>query len=201
MGDERRIVKCGLCGHEMAIPPGYENVKAFCRVCGAEVQTGAAPSQKAPQGEKAPSVPPPVVASAGQERFEDLRGSILKGVAAGFIGMLIGGGIVATHNLAVFGRGGQTLLSFIVLSADLGAQIGFVLLCTWTIVKGLKVGPLGGMVVGVCTSFPVGVATYFLEWAAIAQPDDPFWQMALVAVFGGWTVGLIMGYVASTSSD
>jgi len=195
---ERTVVKCSLCGHEMAIPAGYEHAKAYCRVCGVELQTDA----PAPEPEKKDEVPAPVVVSGLDEVIEKLPRTIVRGLVSGGIGFVVGGVLVGAHVLVGGGvsTGQYSLIGSFVLSADIGALVGFVLCCTWTMIKDLSVGPIGGMIIGICVALPAGITSYLLEWALISQPDAPIWQSTLVAVFGGWAVGLILSSVAPSFS-
>ena len=189
-----KVIKCSICGKQMAIPPGYENTPGTCTGCGAEVNVP-------PPGDDASPAPAPTPEVRQASFVEELRGTIPAAAAWGLAGALAGGIALASILCFIASRGETIVLSGVIATADSGALMGFVICSTWVIVVRTSAGAIAGALVAGCMSLPLGILCYLMEWAFITRPDESILLMAFVSLIGGLFAGLLIGSLAPSFTE
>jgi hypothetical protein len=192
-GDARGPAKdeCGICGHEMVIPPGYEKVTGHCPICGGAVSATSSPP--ASRLDKTMRSARPKPKPKRSEQLKRLIAPILHGLIMGAIGALAGGIIMAILMLLRGNKGGNVTVASFIASADTGILAGFVICSSWAVIRRLVLSPIMGAAVGASVGLVMGLLTQVLESTFVAPSDMPMLGTAIIAAIGGAVAGYIIG--------
>jgi energy-converting hydrogenase Eha subunit A len=191
MSPTQKVIECGICGHEMVIPPGYENATGHCPICGGVVSASSSPP--ASRLDKTMRSARPKPKPAYSEQLKQLTGPVLHGLIIGAIGALVGGMIMAVLTI-LRNRGGERMtFASILASADPGILAGFVMCSSWAVIRRLALSPITGAAVGASVGLIMGLLTHVLESVLVAPSDMPLLGTATIASVGGAVVGYIIG--------
>ena len=199
MSPAQRTIQCGICGHEMAIPPGYENVAGRCRICGGTVSATDSPPASRLDDTIRSARPKPQPTFA--ENLKKVRIAALHGLVGGALGALAGGIVMSVFFFLRGNTGEQTTIAAFFASADPGILAGFVICSSWAVIRRLALGPLMGLLVGASVGLVMGTLMYVMESALVASPDMRVWAAALLSLLGGGVVGFILGEKVGSPGD
>ena len=194
-----KVAACPICGHKMVIPPGYENKPGKCPGCGSIVT----PSSESILESLYETTRPASVQSAPPKKKprESLLTTLIRGAVVGLIGAVIGGVITALMVRVVRSRAESLNIKSLLMSADIGITLGFVVCSGVVIIKKLAAGPVGGMLVGIAISLVVNTLCYLFEWALVTKPDQPFLLSSVVALLAGLVAGVVLGNTVGSPKD
>lgn len=199
MSPAQKTIQCGICGHEMAIPPGYENVAGRCRICGGTVSATESPPASRLDDTIRSARPQPQPTSA--ENLRKVRIAALHGLVVGALGALAGGIVMAVFFFLRGKTGEQTTISAFFASADTGILAGFVICSSWAVIRRLALGPLMGLLAGASVGLVTGTLMHVMESALLTPPDMPVWAAVLLSLLGGGVVGFILGETVGSPND
>ena len=199
MSPAQKTIQCGICGHKMVIPPGYENVAGRCRICGGTVSATESPPASRLDDTIRAARPKPQPTSA--ENLRKVRSAALHGLVGGALGALVGGIVMAVFFFLRGQAGEQTTIVTFFASADPGILAGFVICSSWAVIRRLALGPLMGLLVGASVGLVMGTLMHVMESALVAPPEMPVWAAVLLSLLGGGVVGFILGETVGSPND
>ena len=184
----QRVITCSVCGSQMVIPPEYANVQGKCRVCGSIVN---APEDMG--GDRTPFRTIGKTSIKKPEKQLTFQAAVAVSVFWGVIGALVAGTLMGAFLFLRSAAGEKVTLKSFMANADTGIVAGFVLCMCFSIIKRLKLSIQSSTLIasGICMTGAIMV--HLFEWAFIVQPDQPVWQTAIVGLFGGVVVGVVLG--------
>ena len=198
MSPAQKVIQCGICGHKMTIPPGYENAVGHCRICGGAVSASASPPASRFDETIRSAKPKPKRKPA---RWSEVRAAVLHGLVGGIIGALIGGCVMAAFMLIHRQTGAKMTIGAFFASADNGLLAGFVICSSLAVFRRLALGPIRGLVVGASVGVSMGVLMHVLESIFVAPQDLPLPFTALICAIAGGVVGFILGEKVGSPDD
>ena len=199
MSPAQKTIQCGICGHEMAIPPGYENVVGRCRICGGTVSATESPPASRLDDTIRSARPKPQPTSA--ENLRKVRIAALQGLVVGALGALAGGVVITVFYFLRGHTGEQATIAAFFASADPGILAGFVICSSWAVIRRLALGPLMGLLVGASVGLVMGTLMHVMESALVAPPEVRVWVAGLLSLLGGGVVGFILGETVGSPND
>ena len=191
MSPAQKVIECGICGHEMVIPPGYENATGHCPICGGVVSASSSPP--ASRLDKTMRSARPKPEPNRSEQLRQLTGPILHGLIIGAVGAVVGGIIMAVLMILRGKTGERVSVASFLASANPGILAGFVICSSWAVIRRLVLSPIVGAAVGASVGLVMGLLTHTLEWVFVTPPDMPLLGTVTIASVGGAVVGYIIG--------
>lgn len=197
------VVVCNVCGHKMALPPGFENASGRCTKCGSAV--GAAHEtaelklegfddivglRKKPESKPAAKAPVDRVARAKRILKESVySGAIVAGVCAvAFmpVGLLV--------TFVVAGESSKMpLLQILKVSGGFGATLGFMLGSIWGACHRADLGHFAAIVFGVAIGVPLCLLNFALFAPRSLMPEAGIFEFLLAGVLAGAVSGALLG--------
>ena len=198
MSPAQKVIQCGICGHKMVIPPGFENAVGQCRICGGPVSASQSPPASRLEETMRAARPKPKKSAPS---LREVKAAFLHGLVGGIIGAILGGIISTAIMFLTRTKGSELTIGSLFASSDNGLLAGFVICSSWAIIRRLSLGPIRGMIVGASIGVTLGVLMHVLENILVAPQDLPLPLLALIALIAGGVVGFILGEKVGSDDD
>ncbi|MBX7256541.1 MAG: hypothetical protein K1Y02_09285 [Candidatus Hydrogenedentes bacterium] len=202
MDTKTNVVTCSICGHRMAIPPGFEGKAGRCSKCGTSLQTGEDVLNLKLDFDLGSPVTPKAAAPAQPQSHSEsrvpLKKALIKASVHALLGLLLGMvalgiilGILAvvtspsnTHLATSFRTAFNGGVSFGMLG---GFMVGAIVSLMYSLDPSIPKGAAIGASIGLIAS----LVQYAIENTFLATSDTTALLNGLIGTFGGATLAAL----------